>query len=69
MIQRLGTVSSAAAFMLCLVGGMWILKSCDFGNSEDALSVGIGLYFVGKAFFVGPMLLLTTAQCTKEARP
>ena len=55
------------AFFFCLVGGLWILKSAKFGEGGDALAIAIGFYFVGKAFFVGPMLLVAAAQLDKGA--
>lgn len=54
-----GIVSGMAASALCLAGGIWILAHC---GKDDALWVGIGLYFLGKAFFVGPMLVLTAVR-------
>jgi hypothetical protein len=44
--------------MFCLLGGWWILGKADFKGTNDALSIAIGFYFVGKGFFVGPMLWL-----------
>lgn len=52
------TVSAFLAFVSCLGAGLWILTKTGFGHGNDAVSTGIGLYFIGKAFFVGPMLLL-----------
>jgi len=61
-MRRMSVVSAFLAFVFCLGGGLWILSKTglDFGN--DAVSVGIGLYFIGKAFFVGPMLLITALK-------
>ena len=50
-------VAAIIAFVFCFVGGVWILSQCSF-SKDDALPAGIGLYFIGKAFFVGPMLLV-----------
>ena len=57
--RMFGVVSGVAASALCLAGGVWILTHC---GKDDALGVGIGLYFLGKAFFVGPMLVLTALR-------
>jgi hypothetical protein len=59
-------VCAVLAFGFCLLGGLWILSSIDFGKKEDALSVGIGFYFVGKALFVGPMLVLAAIQLEQK---
>jgi hypothetical protein len=59
-MKTLVRISAAAAFLLCLLGGLWILFHGK--NKDDALSIGIGLYVIGKALFVGPMLLATAAQ-------
>ena len=53
------TVSAILASVLCFLGGILILRHVDFSSKDDAIWGGIGLYFVGKAFFVGPMLWLT----------
>ncbi len=51
------------SFVFCLWGGLWLLTSAGFDH-EDPLGTAIGLYFVGKAFFVGPMLYLTMRRAT-----
>ena len=62
-MKLVGRIGAVSAFVLCLAGGLWILTATGFKHGdEDALYTGIGLYFVGKAFFVGPMLLLVTEQ-------
>jgi hypothetical protein len=55
--KTLVRIMAALAFLFCLSGGLWILVKAS--GKEDALFVGMGLYFVGKAFFVGPMLWVT----------
>ena len=62
-IKLIGRIGAIFAFIGCLAGGLWILTSVgsehgDFGD----IWTGLGLYFVGKAFFVGPVLLLMTEQ-------
>lgn len=54
MNQTLTRFAAVLASLLCLAGGLWILLSAK----NDAIGVGIGLYFIGKAFFVGPTLWL-----------
>jgi hypothetical protein len=59
--REMAIVSAAVAFVLCLVGGMWMFVSGGIGD-DDLLGYTLGLYFMGKAFFVGPMLYLTALQ-------
>ena len=59
-LARLGAILS---FLFCLLGGLWILTRVAFGSKDDVLSTAIGFYFVGKAFFVGPMLWLAGEKC------
>jgi len=49
-----GMILALLASTLCIVAGVYLI-----GNSEDGniLANSLGLYFIGKAFFVGPMLL------------
>ena len=62
IIQKTGMAAAVVSFVLCLAAGMWILTKTGLDRGNDAVSVGIGLYFIGKAFFVGPMLLLASAR-------
>lgn len=55
----LGLVAGILASLLCLCGGLYLLFKTD---GKDSISVGLGLYFVGKAFFVGPLLILTASR-------
>jgi hypothetical protein len=66
ILARIGAVLS---FFFCLLGGLWILSRADFSSKEDLLGTAIGFYFVGKAFFVGPMLWLAAEKyCPKSER-
>ena len=60
-MKTLARTGAILSFALCLLGGLWILSRCDFSSKNDAIDIGIGFYFVGKAFFVGPMLWLAGA--------
>lgn len=62
IIQKTGMVAALVSFVICLAAGLWILTKTGLDRGNDAVSVGIGLYFIGKAFFVGPMLLLASAR-------
>ena len=61
-IRRTGIVCAIAAFLLCLFAGLWILTKTGFDHDNDAISTAVGLYFIGKAFFVGPMLFIAALQ-------
>jgi hypothetical protein len=50
-------ISSILAFILCFIAGLYLLIA-----GKDPLSRAIGLYFIGKAFFVGPMLYLESIK-------
>ena len=59
-LQNLGRTSAALAFALCIAGGIAVINSV-VGDNEDHLWIGLGLYFIGKAFFVGPSLLISAS--------
>ncbi len=67
-LRIIGRIGSVLAFLFCLLGGGWILLNCWSGHDKDnAIYIGMGLYFVGKAFFVGPMLWLVSEQvCARK---
>ena len=67
-LKTLARVSAVFAFVICLAGGLWILTSVGFDHDDDAVETGIGLYFIGKAFFVGPMLLVAAEQLGKSSQ-
>jgi len=63
-MARIGAGLSSA---FCLLGGLWILSRANLSSKDDAMNAGIGFYFVGKAFFVGPMLLVAAEKlCRKQ---
>jgi uncharacterized membrane protein len=53
---RIMLVCAAAASAFCVVAGLWILSFTGFDSQDNALATAIGLYFIGKGCFVGPML-------------
>ena len=60
-MKALARGGAVLSFLFCLLGGLWILCHANmrnFTHGDDALTIAIGFYFVGKAFFVGPMLLI-----------
>ena len=60
-MQSMVRTAAVLASLFCLLAGLWILFQTE---SSDVLPFGIGLYFVGKAFFVGPMLWLAADRHT-----
>jgi hypothetical protein len=66
--QMRGVIAGGLASLFCFAAGVWILTKVGLTRGEDALSTAIGLYFIGKGFFVGPMLVLT-ALSSGERRP
>ena len=63
-LARIGAVLSS---VFCLFGGVLIIAKTGFGTDKDgAIWTGIGLYFVGKAFFTGPMLWLAAEKCCSQ---
>ncbi|MEM2368646.1 MAG: hypothetical protein QXQ50_10485, partial [Candidatus Bathyarchaeia archaeon] len=59
-LKVLGLVSGILAFLLCFGAGIWVLSSTGFTN------IGLGLYFIGKAFFVGPLLIICAFRAKNE---
>lgn len=49
-------LAAVAAFLLCFLGGFAALKASDFDFDEPF--TGIGIYFMGKAIFVGIVLYI-----------
>lgn len=62
MKYTLTALCALLASGFCLLGGLWILLQVDFSKSDELLLKAIGFYFLGKAFFVGPLLLATNSR-------
>ena len=62
IIQKIGFTAAVVSFVLCLGAGLWILTKTGLNRGNDVVPAALGLYFIGKAFFVGPMLLLVSAR-------
>jgi hypothetical protein len=60
--RKMIVVCALLAFVFCLGGGLWILSKTGLDHGNAAVSAGIGLYFIGKAFFVGPMLMIAALK-------
>jgi hypothetical protein len=66
-MKTLARIGAGLSFAFCLLGGLWILSRASFCSKDEVMDTGIGLYFVGKAFFVGPMMLLAAEKlCPKR---
>jgi len=61
-LRAVGVIGGIASFALCLTAGIWMLVNAGFQGGEEAVWTALGLYFTGKAFFVGPMLILAACQ-------
>jgi hypothetical protein len=64
--SQLGTWSAVVSFLLCFAAGAWLLAFGRF-HTDDPIITGLGLYFLGKAFFVGPALYLMSAKSSKPS--
>lgn len=62
MNYKLTALCALLASGFCLLGGLWILLQVDFSKSDELLLKAIGFYFIGKAFFVGPLLITTAIR-------
>jgi len=60
-------IGAGLSFAFCVLGGPRMLSRTDFGSKNDIVDTGIGFCFVGKAFFVGPVLLLAADKLCPEA--
>lgn len=68
-LKLIGRIGAFCAFGFCLTAGLWILTALGLQHNDDAaVWTGLGLYFIGKAFFVGPMLLLAAEQFTANSK-
>jgi len=67
-LKVMAQLAAAVAFIFCLVAGLWILSKVGFKSGDDSVWTGMGLYFIGKAFFVGPMLLVAAEQLGRMPR-
>lgn len=66
-MKTLARIGAVLSFAFCLLGGLWILSRSSFTSKDDILGTAIGFYFVGKAFFVGPMLWIAGGKhCTQR---
>jgi len=65
-MKTFARIGAVLAFLFCFTGGVWLLAATGFNHKDDALSTAIALYFIGKSFFVGPMLWLAAEKCCSK---
>lgn len=66
-MRPFATIAAIVAFVFCLAGGLLLINNSGFKLFEGDDPWGaIGLYFIGKAVFVGAMLLLQAGK-TKDS--
>ena len=64
-MKTLARIGPVVSFLFCLLGGVVLLLNGI--DKESGLMSGIGLFFIGMAFFVGPMLWLAAEKyCSKS---
>jgi hypothetical protein len=66
-LKVIGRLSAVLASLFCITAGGMIIKVAGFGRGPAndnmvVIAMGVGLYFIGKGFFIGPMLWLATEQ-------
>jgi hypothetical protein len=61
-MKTFGILAGLIASLFCLAGGLWILSKVGLDRDNDVVATGLGLYFIGKAFFVGPMLIVASLR-------
>jgi hypothetical protein len=72
-LRLIGRAGALLAFLFCVLGGGLLVGLClsERKGSDNSylLWVCFGLYFIGKGFFVGPMLWLATEQVCGRREP
>lgn len=64
-LKLLARVAAVLTFSFCLFAGIYLCSHTEAGK-DNHWEIGLGLYFIGKAFFVGPMLLVAAEQLDKK---
>jgi hypothetical protein len=59
----LGLTAGILSSLLCFSAGAWLLFHAQ---ANDGFDIGIGLYFLGKSVFVGPMLILSSTRAVEN---
>lgn len=61
-----GIIAGVLASLFCFIAGVYLVSKTLGQGNNDQLAFAIGLYFIGKGFFVGPMLILTGLPALKR---
>jgi hypothetical protein len=60
-------LAAALSFLSFFIGGCCILNAAHSSPGHDSWAVvAVGLFFVGTAFFVGPMLFVASEKCARK---
>lgn len=62
-MKTIARIAAVLSFLFCFGAGTWLVAKAGFSSKDDVLSCAIGLYFIGKSFFVGPTLWLAADKC------
>ena len=70
-MRRFAIISGILASAICLLAGIWILSRTGLtfsleASGDEYVWEAMGLYFIGKAFFVGPLLIVTGIKRANE---
>jgi len=68
-LKRFTVLSAVLAFLFCFLGGIMAMKLPDllFGTDWDSFMPGVGLYFIGKSFFVLAALIVMASNTRANA--
>ena len=61
-LRNFGLITGILSSVICLIAGIWLVSETGFRDHDDILYLCIGIYFIGKAFFVGPMLIISSLK-------
>jgi D-arabinose 5-phosphate isomerase GutQ len=62
-MKTLLRIAAVLSFVFFFAGGCQLLGIASPGRSgETALAIAMGLFFIGTAFFVGPILLVAAER-------
>lgn len=60
-------IAAALSFLSFFIGGCCVLNAVLSSPGDSVvLGIALGLFFVGTAFFVGPMLFVASEKCGRK---
>jgi hypothetical protein len=66
MMKTILRIAAVLSFLFFFVGGFGFLSRAIGSPASDAFVLtAVGCFFVGTAFFVGPMLLVAAEKCAR----